>query len=56
MGQNCEKITLVSCFWCIAVFEDVNGVQSVVSGFLVAKLKTQLQRSCGGKTSRRVCQ
>ena len=61
MGQNSmKKITLGGgCFWCIeAVFEDVNGVQSVVSGFSGGKIKNPAYREVvNGKTNHaEVCQ
>jgi len=61
MGQDSiKKITLGGgCFWCIeAVFEDVNGVESVVSGFSGGEIKNPAYREVvNGKTNHaEVCQ
>ena len=61
MAQNLKKqITLGGgCFWCIeAAFDNVNGVESVVSGFSGGKIKNPSYREVvGGQTKHaEVCQ
>ena len=47
MAQNTTKLITLGggCFWCVeAAFEDVKGVESVVSGFSGGKIKNPAYR------------
>ena len=51
--ESYESITLgAGCFWCVeAVFEQINGVQSAVSGYMGGHIKNPSYREvCTGRT------
>lgn len=51
--SNIKKATFgAGCFWCVeAVFQQLSGVQSVVSGYTGGKVKDPTYREiCGGRT------
>ncbi|MEP2773703.1 MAG: peptide-methionine (S)-S-oxide reductase MsrA [Fulvivirga sp.] len=51
--SNIKKATFgAGCFWCIeAVFQQLEGVQSVISGYTGGKVKDPTYREvCGGRT------
>ncbi len=53
MSQQFETATLgAGCFWCVeAIFQDVNGVQRVVSGYAGGSLEhPTYQQVCSGMT------
>ncbi len=48
-----QKVTFgAGCFWCVeAVFQRIDGVQEVVSGYMGGKVKNPTYREiCGGRT------
>lgn len=52
-SENMEKITLgAGCFWCVeAVFQELNGVKSVISGYTAGHTKNPTYKEvCSGTT------